>query len=265
MRFECKGAGSCAWGVMPSPLHAVRMKRCGHLVPFRTKSRPRPRCGSRKDGKPGRAALAVQSYAVRVHRCGLLRMGRHAVAAPCGSNEKVWPPCSFSNKEPSKTTVWLPCSGHVQEQKRLPPRLANNSNRSLQGRRLLRGFMLRACLCLCGMHACFGAGSCSEAYMTLCACLCRACLCLCCMRARACAGILPRGNAGQPRLSSRSRRGGHRVVDGAYMAKASWAETATWVLPSTVFPGALAQGLGTAGVCGPSSLAWYLTSQLHDP
>ena len=46
MRFECKGAGSCAWGVMPSPLHAVRMKRCGHLVPFRTKSRPRPRCGS---------------------------------------------------------------------------------------------------------------------------------------------------------------------------------------------------------------------------
>ena len=34
-------------------------------------------------------------------------MGRHAVAAPCGSNEKVWPPCSFWNKEPSKTTVWL--------------------------------------------------------------------------------------------------------------------------------------------------------------
>ena len=52
-------------------------------------------------------AMAVQSYAVRVQRCGLLRMGRHAVAAPCGSNGKVWPPCSFSNKEPSKTSVWL--------------------------------------------------------------------------------------------------------------------------------------------------------------
>ena len=115
-------------------------------------------------------------------------MGRHAVAAPCGSNEKVWPPCSFSNKEPSKTTVWLPCSGHVQEQKRLPPRLANDSNRGLQGWRLTRGFMLLACLCLCGMHACIDAGSCSETNMTLCACLCHACLCLCCMRSRACPG-----------------------------------------------------------------------------
>ena len=28
-----EGAGSCAWGVMPSPLLAVRMKRFGHLVP----------------------------------------------------------------------------------------------------------------------------------------------------------------------------------------------------------------------------------------
>jgi hypothetical protein len=42
--------GSQYWGIMPSPLHTVRMK-------------------------------------------------------------KVWPPCSFSNKEPSKTTVWLPCPG----------------------------------------------------------------------------------------------------------------------------------------------------------
>ena len=112
-------------------------------------------------------------------------MGRHAVADPCGSNEKVWPPCSFSNKEPSKTTVWLPCSGHVQEQKRLPPRLANDSNRGLQGRRLPQGFMLRACLC--GVRARVDAGSCREANMTLRACLCRACLCLCCMRARVCA------------------------------------------------------------------------------
>ena len=117
------------------------------------------------DGASGRATLAVQSYAVRVDRCGLLRMGRHAVAAPRGSNEKVWPPCSFSNKEPSKTTVWLPCSGHVQEQKRLPPRLANDSNRGLQGRRLLWGFMLRACLC--GVRARVDAGSCNEAHMTL--------------------------------------------------------------------------------------------------
>jgi len=134
-------------------------------------------------------------------------MGRHAVAAPCGSNETVWPPCSFSNKEPSKTTVWLPCSGHIQEQKRLPPRLANNSNRSLQGRRLLRGFMLRACLRLCGMHACFGAGSFSEAYMTLCACSCRACLCLCCMRARACPGTChgDKGDGWNSRATSKTR------------------------------------------------------------
>ena len=135
-------------------------------------------------------------------------MGRHAVAAPCGSNEKVWPPCSFSNKEPSKTTVCLPCSGHVQEQKRLPPRLANNSNRSLQARRLLRGFMLRACLCLCGMHASFGAGSCKEAYMTLCACSCRACLCLCCMRARACPGTC-HGDKGDE-LEGQTGRGGNQ-------------------------------------------------------
>ena len=46
----------------------------------------------------------------------------------------------------------------------------------------------RGYLQACGMHACFGAGSCSEAYMTLCACSCRACLCLCCMRSRACPG-----------------------------------------------------------------------------
>jgi len=98
-----EGAGSCAWGVMPSPLHAVRMKRFGHLVPFRPKRRPRPRCGSRR--RQARARRAGRAYAVCVHRCGLLRMGRHAVAAPRGSNEKVWPPCSFSNKEPSKTNL----------------------------------------------------------------------------------------------------------------------------------------------------------------
>ena len=91
-------------------------------------------------------------------------MGQHAVAAPCGSGEKVWPPCSFLNKEPSKPTVWLPCSGHVQEQKRLPLRLANDSTRGLQGSRLPQGFMLRACLC--GVRARVDAGSCREATVT---------------------------------------------------------------------------------------------------
>ena len=52
MRFECTGVGSCAWGVMPSPLHAVRMKRCGHLVPFRTKSLPRPTSKARQQQRP---------------------------------------------------------------------------------------------------------------------------------------------------------------------------------------------------------------------
>jgi len=52
MRFACTGVGSCAWGVMPSPLHAVRMKRCGHLVPFRTKSLPRPTSKARQQQRP---------------------------------------------------------------------------------------------------------------------------------------------------------------------------------------------------------------------
>jgi hypothetical protein len=109
-------------------------------------------------------------------------MGHHAIAAPCGSSAKVWPPCSFPNKEPSKTTVWLPCSGHVQEQKRLPPRLADMGPCGSRGSRQRRGFLLRACLCLV-MHS----------YLCLCrfqqrgqhdnACLLvfvlHACLCLC--------------------------------------------------------------------------------------
>ena len=49
---SCTGVGSCAWGVMPSPLHAVRMKRCGHLVPFRTKSLPRPTSKARQQQRP---------------------------------------------------------------------------------------------------------------------------------------------------------------------------------------------------------------------
>jgi len=72
-----------------------------------------------------------------------------------------------------------------QEQKRLPPWLANDSTRGLHGRRLLWGFMLLACLC--GARARAAAGSCNGAHMTLRACLCHACLCLCCMHAIACA------------------------------------------------------------------------------
>ena len=43
--WVCGGVGS---GLSPRvlPLHRVRAKRCGHLVLLRTKSRPRPRCGS---------------------------------------------------------------------------------------------------------------------------------------------------------------------------------------------------------------------------
>jgi hypothetical protein len=79
-----------------------------------------------------------------------LRFEQPRVAAPWGPCPKVWPPCSFSNKEPSKTTVWLPCSGHFQEQKRLPPRLADESNHSLQGQgsRQKGGLCcVRACVC----------------------------------------------------------------------------------------------------------------------
>ena len=122
-----------------------------------------------------------------VHRVDMatLRPGLHQTRRTWGPCPKVWPPCSFSNKEPSKTSVWLPCSGHVQEQKRLPPWLANDSTCGLQGSRLPWGFMLRACLC--GVRARVHAGSCREANMTLSDCLCHACLCLCCMRARVCA------------------------------------------------------------------------------
>ena len=122
-----------------------------------------------------------------------LRHGLRQIRRMWGPCPKVWPPCSFSNKEPSKTSVWLPCFGHVQEQKRLPPWLANDSTCGLQGSRLPWGFMLRAYLC--GVRARVHAGSCREANMTLSACLCHACLCLCCMRARVCAES---GNGAKP-------------------------------------------------------------------
>jgi hypothetical protein len=50
---NAKGESCFVCGVVGSglshqelPLQGVRAQRCGHLVPFRTKSRPRPRCGS---------------------------------------------------------------------------------------------------------------------------------------------------------------------------------------------------------------------------
>jgi hypothetical protein len=71
--------------------------------------------------------------------------------------QKVWPPCASSNKEPSKTAVWLPCPGHVQEQKRLPPRIPDESNRGPPREPPRRGvsvacvlvFVMHSCLCLC--------------------------------------------------------------------------------------------------------------------
>ena len=66
---------------------------------------------------------------------------------------------------------------HVQGHKRLPPWLTNDSARGLPGRRLLWGFLLRACLCC--VRARVPAGSCNEANMSPRACLCRACLYLC--------------------------------------------------------------------------------------
>ena len=39
---------------------------------------------------------------------------------------------SFLLEEPSKTPVWLPCSGHVQEQKRPTPRLADDNPAPLE-------------------------------------------------------------------------------------------------------------------------------------
>jgi hypothetical protein len=77
--------------------------------------------------------MPLPLHAVRVQRCGHLAL--------------------FLNEEPSKTAVWLPCSGHVQEQKRLPPRLADMSPCGSRGSRQRRGFLLRARLCLV-MHAC---------------------------------------------------------------------------------------------------------------
>ena len=94
-----------------------------------------------------------------------LRFEPPSVAAPWGPCTKVWPPCSFSNKEPSKTAVWLPCPGHVQEPKRLPPRIPDESNRSPPGSRQKGG--------LCCVRACVCAGSGNETNMTI-----RACLCL---------------------------------------------------------------------------------------
>ena len=96
MRFECTGVGSCAWGVMPSPLHAVRMKRCGHLVPFRTKSRSRPTSKARQQQQPqpSRTPPTQGVYVACVpasvrhacsFRCRLLQRGLHDAVCLLGS------------------------------------------------------------------------------------------------------------------------------------------------------------------------------------
>jgi hypothetical protein len=76
MLFECNGVGSCAWGVMLSLIHAVRMERCGHLVPFQTNS-PRPQYGSHR------------------RRCARARRAGHAVL--CSSSAQVWAPAHGSS------------------------------------------------------------------------------------------------------------------------------------------------------------------------
>ena len=42
----CHGRNPCGLGSIKPAGRGVRAQRCGHLVLFRTKSRPRPRCGS---------------------------------------------------------------------------------------------------------------------------------------------------------------------------------------------------------------------------
>jgi hypothetical protein len=105
-----------------------------------TMSNPSPPCGMGSITRDGGAVFVLQRRWPRFEY--------PRIAAPWGSCPKVWPPCSFSNKEPSKTSVWLPCSGHVQEQKRPPPRLADESNSSLPESRQNGGLCcVRACVC----------------------------------------------------------------------------------------------------------------------
>ena len=90
--------------------------------------------------------------------------------------------CSLEGTSDTLKTVATGTIGSqdIQEQKRLPPCLANDSTSGLPGRRLLWGFMLRACLC--GVRARVAAGSCNEANMTLRvvpACACAACVPMC--------------------------------------------------------------------------------------
>ena len=74
------------------PLHGVRAQRCGHLVLFRTKSRPRPRCGSPvpdiKRGYlqefPTRATAALQGAAKKgVYVACVLVFVMHACLCLC--------------------------------------------------------------------------------------------------------------------------------------------------------------------------------------
>jgi hypothetical protein len=61
---------------------------------------------------------------------------------PGGPSPKVWPPCSFSNKEPSKTTVWLPCPGTKEATSKTCRREQPQPSREPPQ----RGFLLCACL-----------------------------------------------------------------------------------------------------------------------
>jgi hypothetical protein len=62
--WVCGGVGS---GLSPRvlPLHRVRAKRCGHLVLLRTKSRPRPRCGSPVPDMPRNKRGYLQAFPTR--------------------------------------------------------------------------------------------------------------------------------------------------------------------------------------------------------
>ena len=68
----------------------------------------------------------------------------------------MWPPCSFSNKEPSKTTELLPCSGHARNKRGYLQDLPTRATAAFKGA-ATKGvyvacvlvFVMNACLCLC--------------------------------------------------------------------------------------------------------------------
>ena len=150
---------------------------------------------------------------------GIPGMGPHAVAAPCGSSEKVWPPCSFFNKEPSKPTVWLPCPGTKEATSTARQRQHPRPSRQppTMGVYVACVPVRRTCSCSCrllqrGQHdaACLLVSCLLVLVLHACSCLCR---------------ILPRGTwPAHPQPMG-------------LMALTHRGKTATWVLPSTVLPG----------------------------